>query len=264
MKKGISFYFGYDSDYKERAKRIKEIGFDTVMTNQDERFIYQNGDTIAQMEVFNNNNLNVSSLHNKYKTNELEHFWKNDEIGEKLEKNLIFDILTANKYNFKCVVVHMIGEYNKIGEDRLKRILNICENNNVFLAVENIDYKQPLIDIFDNIDHPYLKFCYDSGHNNCFTPEIDYLEKYGDKLVCLHLHDNNGKQDQHTINKFGTINWDNLAKKLAKLDIDDISLDYEILMYGGEKAPEDEVLKETYNQAVELEKMILKYKSNNN
>ena len=131
----------------------------------------------------------------------------------------------------------------------------------MFLAVENINYQKPFIDIFDNIDHLYLKFCYDSGHNNCFDPDFDYLEKYGDKLICLHLHDNNGIQDQHTLNKFGTIDWNKIAKKLAKLNLDNISLDYEILMYGGIKVSEDECLKETFKQAVELEYLVNKYKS---
>ena len=260
MKKGISFYYGYGTNYIERAKKIKNVGFDCVMTNQDKRFINQNSDIASQIEVFKENNLEVSSLHNQYKTIELEHFWKDDEIGKKLENTLVDDILTAKKYHFKCVVVHMIGVYNKIGEDRIKRILKFREDSNIFLAIENIDYPHPLIDIFDKIQHPFLKFCYDSGHNNCFDPEFDYLSKYGDKLVCLHLHDNNGKQDEHTLNRFGTINWQKLAQKLSKLNLDNISLDYELLMYSGEKIPENECLTEAFNQAVELEKLIENYK----
>ena len=154
-----------------------------------------------------------------------------------------------------------MGKYSKTGEKRLFRILKLCEEVNVYLAIENIDYQQPFEDIFKNITHPYLKFCYDSGHNNCFYPEIDYLEEYGDKLVCLHLHDNNGKSDQHTLNKFGTINWDNLAKKLSKLNLTDVSLDYELLLYSNDNVTLDECLKETFKQAKELEEKILYYKN---
>lgn len=261
MDKGITFYFGYDIEKTKRAKLISECGFNTVMTNQDPRFVNQNGTIEEQIEIFKNNNLKVSSLHNQYKTEELTFFWQDCLIGDKLEETLIFDIETAHKYGFKCVVVHTMGKFNEIGKNRLLRILDVCEKNNVFLAIENIDYQQPILDIFKNINHPYLKFCYDSGHNNCFDRDFDYLSNFGDKLICLHLHDNNGLRDQHTLNRFGTINWTALAQKLSKLDLSNVSLDYELLMYEGEKPNEIECLKETFNQACDLEKMINQFKT---
>jgi sugar phosphate isomerase/epimerase len=53
--------------------------------------------------------------------------------------------------------------------------------------------------IFKNIKSDRLKFCYDSGHENCFTPGADFLAKYGDKLAALHHHDNDGSSDQHLL-----------------------------------------------------------------
>ena len=262
MKKGISFYFGYNTNIHSRGKMIKAAGFDCVMANQDPRLNVHNGNFETQIKIFKKNNLEGSSLHNQYKTEELENFWLDNDVGKRLEETLKLDILAAQKYGFKCVVVHMMGNFSEFGKLRLLRILDLCEECNVFLAVENIDYKQPFKDIFDNISHPYLKFCYDSGHNNCFDPEIDYLSLYGDKLVCLHLHDNNGKSDEHTLNEYGTINWQEIARKLAKLDTDNLSLDYEMLFYSDIEIElsDMECLKEIYKQACELESMILEYK----
>ena len=264
MDKGICFYFGYNIDKFEMGKMIAESGLNTVMTCADPRFEHQNGNMETQMKIFKENRLKVSSLHNQYKTEELENFWKDNEIGERLEKTLISDIETAKKYGFKCVVVHTLGTFNEFGKARLERVLDVCEKNNVYLAVENIDNEHPILDIFENVKHPYLKFCYDSGHNNCFDKDFDYLSKYGDKLVCLHLHDNNGLRDQHTLNRYGTINWDKLAQKLAKLDLSNISLDYELLFYEGEKPEPRECLKEVYEQACTLENLINKYKNTKN
>lgn len=260
MDKGICFYFGYNVDKFESGKLIAESGLNTVMTCADPRFINENGDMDTQMQIFKENGLKVSSLHNQYRTEELENFWRDNKIGEKLEKTLILDIKTAKKYGFKCVVVHMMGEFNDFGKARLLRVLNECEKNNVYLAIENIDHEHPLTEIFENVHHPYLKFCYDSGHNNCFDKDFDYLSKYGDKLVCLHLHDNNGTRDQHTLNRYGTIDWNKLAQKLARLDLSNISLDYELLFYEGKKPEVHECLREVYNQACELERLINKYK----
>lgn len=262
MQKGISYFFGYSEISKEqRAELIKDGGFDCVITSQDERFNEQNGDINFQVELFKRYGLKLSSLHNQYITSELPNFWLDNEIGDKLERNLIKDLETAKQFGFKCVVVHMMGTYNEIGKERLKRVLSKCEELDVPIAIENIDYQHPFIDIFENFSSPYLKFCYDSGHNNCFDKEFNYLEKYGDKLICLHLHDNDGTADQHTLARFGTIDWENIAKNLAKLDLTNVSLDYEMLMKVNGDLDAKQCIQETKKMADKLESAIKKYQN---
>ena len=260
MNKGVSFYFGYKINYKERAKMIKEAGFDCVITNADSHFNKQNGSIRKQIKIFKKVGLKLSSLHMRYSDNELHNFFLDNEIGDKLEKNLIKDLRVARKYGFTCVVVHLKEEFTEIGLERLKRILKVCEEVNVPLAIENIDYQHLFIQIFENIDSKYLKFCYDSGHNNFFDKEFDYFSKYGDKLICLHLHDNDGTDDMHTLNKYGNIDWDNIARGLAKCN--EVNLDYELLMYVKGKVGPKEALDECYKQACELEGLIYKYRNN--
>ena len=106
----------------------------------------------------------------------------------------------------------------------------------------------------------YLKMCYDSGHNHCFDPEFDYFKDYGDKIICLHLHDNFGKKDEHTLNKYGSIDWQKIAYNLAKLP-NEVVLDYEILMHTGDNETKEETLIEVFKQACQLENMIKKAKN---
>ena len=258
VKKGISFYFGYKINYKERARMIKDAGFDCVITNADKNLNKQNGSIRKQIKEFKKVGLSLSSLHMRYDSSELNNFFKDNKIGDKLEKILIKDVKIAKKYGFSCVVVHLKEEFSFIGVERLKRILNVCEKLDIPLAIENIDYRDVFVKVFENIDNKYLKFCYDSGHNNFIDSYFDYLGKYGEKLVCLHLHDNDGTDDQHTLNKYGNIDWEEVAKKLAKCN--EVNLDYELLMNVKGKTTEKEALEECYKQACELEKMILKYK----
>ena len=138
--------------------------------------------------------------------------------------------------------------------------MKYCEKYNIPLALENIGYHELLKYCFDNIDSEYLKFCFDIGHQNVFDDGFDNLKEFGDKLITLHLHSNNGEKDEHTLKKYGNIDWEDFAKRLAKIN-PDINLDYEILMQTrhGERA--EEVLQETYKEACELEKMIQKYKN---
>ena len=176
------------------------------------------------------------------------------------EKNLIKDIKIAHKYGFKCVVVHLDGEPSEIGYKRINKILKYAKTFNTPLAIENIDHNKCFFDIFERIDNPYLKFCYDIGHSNVWNKDVDFLEKYGDKLICLHLHDNCGNHDDHTLNKYGTIDWEKFAQKIAKIN-PEINLDYELLLC---TKPDNEtaesVVYEVYKQGKELEKFIEKYK----
>ncbi len=265
MKKGISLYFGFKEILpEEKFKLIKEAGFDCIITSADPVFNSQNGTIEDQIELFKKYNLSHSSLHMRYKSSELPEFFKNSEIGDRIEQDLIKDVKIASKYGFSAVVVHLFctNSTREIGFNRIRRILKLCEKLKVPLAIENIDDPPTLKAIFEEIESPYLKFCYDSGHNNFIDPEFDYLEKYGDKLICLHLHDNAGIEDEHTLNKYGTIDWDNLAKKLSKLN-SEINLDYELLLYKRGNETKEEVLAETFKQACKLEEKIKKYQSSN-
>ena len=70
--------------------------------------------------------------------------------------------------------------------------------------------------VFERVISPKLGFCYDTGHRNCFEPTIDLLSLFGDKLVALHLHDNDGTGDQHRIPFEAGIDWQEQMSKIAE------------------------------------------------
>lgn len=263
MDKGISFYFGYNIPPEERIKMIKDAGFNCVMTSCDKKYNFENGALRSQIKLFNKYAIKLTSLHLSYNTLNLHYFWEVGSRGERIAKKTIREIKLAHKYNIKNVVIHFAGMYSSIGERRLYRILNFCDKLDVNLAVENINYPHLFADIFDNIHHEKLKFCYDSGHNNVFDKSTDYLLKYGDKLVALHLHDNNGREDEHTITQLsGTLDWGKIASRLSELN--DISLDYETInrVMKHKDIPAKIFLKYVKKHADELENKIQYYKTN--
>lgn len=258
MNKGISFYWGFNIPAEERCKILKQIGFDCIITNADKKFDKQNSSIYKQIRLLKKHNLKLSSLHMRYTPGKLPYFWTKSLKGYLMEKRLLNDIKYAKKFGFSCVVVHVKGKPNDTGLQRIERALKLCSKLNIDLAIENTENIACFTYIFDNIHHKHLKFCYDSGHHHCFHPEIDYLSLYGDKLVCLHLHDNMGDNDSHTLNKYGNIDWDDVAKKLASIDFNG-NLDYELLCPTGDENCE-EVAHEVYRQACELEEKITRYK----
>ena len=262
MNKGICFHFGYVyDDVEQQVKAIKNAGFDCVMSNADPRFDKQNGTIKKQVELLKKYGIKLSSLHMRYVREELPNFWKDNKIGKKLENNLIKDVKIAKKYGFKCVVFHIKGETSEIGFERLKRVLKICTKLNVDLAIENLCNNYEVFEkVFKNINHRNLKFCYDAGHHNIWMKEIDFLKEFGDKLVALHLHSNKGTYDNHTLSKYGNIDWDKIAEKLAKLP--KVNLDYELLMrYKPKSLTAEKVLEECMKEAKFLQDRIDYYRN---
>lgn len=253
MHKGICFYFGYEVKPKDRVKLIKDAGFDSIITAGDKRFVSQNGTLRQQVRLFKKNELRLSSLHMRYFRDELPFFWKEGKLGEKLKKNLIKDVKNAKKYGFTCVVVHLIGEYSLIGEMRLKQILKVCEKVNIPLAIENMRQLDLFTKVFEKIKHPMLKFCLDIGHNNAYSNGYDYFEKFDNKLIALHLHNNDSFSDQHTL--YGNVDWQKLGQNLKTHK--DISLDFELIPRPHPDMSANEFLDEAKKLADKLEDYII-------
>jgi len=58
--------------------------------------------------------------------------------------------------------------------------------------------------------------CYDSGRANSNTlKQMDFLDARKDRLMALHLHDNNGDGDQHQPPFYGNVDWTRLSKIIA-------------------------------------------------
>jgi sugar phosphate isomerase/epimerase len=103
-----------------------------------------------------------------------------------------------------------------IALNRIKRIIEKAEQKNVNVAIENIRLTKYLQYILDNIHSDKLGFCFDSGHHNYHTPELDLLSIYGKKLMALHLHDNDGSGDHHMLPFDGNIDWCSTMKKISQ------------------------------------------------
>lgn len=82
------------------------------------------------------------------------------------------------------------------------------------LALENGIYPalRPLLDAYEP---DYVGLCYDSGHSNfhCLTRAEFALVR--DRLLVLHLNDNDGTGDQHKPLFMGTVPWEQLAGLIA-------------------------------------------------
>lgn len=112
----------------------------------------------------------------------------------------------------------------------LRKVIAICESKNVIIAIENVvpiphgtdfyllgDNIDDFRYIFENIDSDALRFCLDTGHANLAEGVLVYLTQLREKLVCIHYHDNYGKNDAHLPVGQGTVPWTEFVSELQKV-----------------------------------------------
>ena len=95
--------------------------------------------------------------------------------------------------------------------------VTICLENMPFLghALSTVDAVAGLV---EEIGRENVKICLDTGHANCYKVDIgDQVRRCGENLACLHIHDNNGMQDEHLFPYAGTINWPSFKTALREI-----------------------------------------------
>ncbi|WP_371379712.1 sugar phosphate isomerase/epimerase family protein [Sporomusa aerivorans] len=215
----IFSWFGFPVPMEERFKLIKMAGFEGVLLWWSDEHAAVDGDKSLQPEMARRNGLFIENIHTPIEEC-INGLWTNSAAGDEFERILSGCIVACAEHAIPTAVVHVSRGDNppppsQIGLDRIKRLLETAERKNINIALENLRKPEFLDFIFSNIQSDRLGFCYDSGHENCYTPGADFLAKYGSKLMALHLHDNDGTDDYHQIPGEGSIDWSALLKKIS-------------------------------------------------
>lgn len=90
-----------------------------------------------------------------------------------------------------------------------------ARERNVRIAIENGSF-EAIHKLFSEYSPEYVGLCYDSGHGNMRADGLDHLESLKDRLISVHLHDNDGASDQHKLLFSGTVDWERLARIIAE------------------------------------------------
>ena len=94
-------------------------------------------------------------------------------------------------------------------------IHSFAKKQNVRIALENDENFEVIKTILSEYEPDYVGLCYDSGHGNLISDGLGCLESLKDRLVSVHLHDNDGSGDQHNLLFSGTVDWTRLARIIA-------------------------------------------------
>lgn len=153
-----------------------------------------------------------------------EDLWRDSLRGEDYLAALISCVEDCRIHTIPTVVIHITSLSPKappsaIGLERIKTLVDRAQKEQVFIALENMGEISHLDHIFENIDSEWLGFCYDSGHEHLIYPKYpagELLNRYGDKLLAVHLNDNFARGDTHLLPFDGRIDWAKVVEALSK------------------------------------------------
>ena len=117
-------------------------------------------------------------------------------------------------------------------------LIDTLKNTNVIVCLENLfcshgkDFYEGVcsdpheaVEYLDTLNAMAGKecfgFCLDTGHLQLAHIRFHrYIPILGDRLVALHIHDNDAIHDSHSIPYFGTVLWDEFYTELKKIGYD--------------------------------------------
>jgi sugar phosphate isomerase/epimerase len=220
-------YLKDTGDPEPYLKKISEAGFTHVHWCHEwgSDYIYSEHEINKIITLLKKYNLKALDIHASEgrTTNWLSRNESSRASSINLVKNRIY---MASKLSCDAIILEFRREPINENEKQtywntLHKSLNelkpYAKKYNIKIALENYNNKEctEVQKLFSEYDSDFLGFCYDSGHGN-IDNGLETLEKLKDRLIAIHLHDNDGESDQHKFIFSGTLDWDKLAKILAK------------------------------------------------
>ena len=162
------------------------------------------------------NDINIASL--------------NESVREMSVIELIKIMNMASELDIKTVTIHP-GLYSMVVsglEDRsvmaakrsLRTLDRMAQECGVRLCVENMPgFKfflgQTADQMSELLEGTNLPICLDIGHANTTGQLNEIIDTLGNRIMNVHIHDNDGKQDQHLTIGEGTVDFDDCLKRLS-------------------------------------------------
>jgi len=221
-KLGINIDFMKDGFTFGAIKKIKEAGFDSISVTG------VNWGFNKYKDISDSLGLDWEFVHAPF-TN-INSMWLEGDDYLRIFGNMKEAITHASLNGVPIVVLHLSSgwnppEVNELGIKRFDELVKHAAQKNVTVAFENLRNVENLEAIMEHYANtPNVKYCYDCGHEHCYTKDVDWIEKFGNKLCCVHIHDNFGIQepeqectDLHYLPFDGEIDFKDMIDRLDKV-----------------------------------------------
>ena len=178
----------------------------------------------AAMKMLRENGIRMESFHAPfYGETNMSDLWYEGEAGEMMLRRLRNSVDMCCEYGVGTLVTHPstgrpMPPINELGTERYREFFSYAWKKGIAVAMENHRF-------FENTEYlmktfPKLDFCWDVGHEACFTQGIDYLSIWGDRLSVMHISDSECifDTDKHLIPFDGKLDFEKIAEKISGLN----------------------------------------------
>lgn len=252
-KLGITCDLFSDITPEETLPLIKKAGFDAYATSHTDmervKRIKKIGDSLG---------LELDYIHAPF--DRINEMWRRGLDYLPVSKAIKNTVDVAAENGVKTVVIHVshrwkAPEINEIGIARFDEIIFYAAERNVNIAIENV-YSIGNVayfgDRYKNISN--VGFCYDCGHEHCFTKTVSWLDVFPNNTLTVHINDNlgrgdkkEGNNDMHQLPFDGDIDYTAMMKKLNRNKYEG-ALILEVSKYGHEDLSNEEFLNLAYER----------------
>ncbi|MGI6173816.1 MAG: sugar phosphate isomerase/epimerase family protein [Christensenellales bacterium] len=153
------------------------------------------------------------------------------------ERQILRSIEGAGMLRIPWIVLHLSGKQaidadeegrKAYFSDNIAYIRDKCEyalRYNVGIAIENMSNPsrsattaEDLVQVIDGVQMPNIGACWDTGHAHIAKQDqYTSLCTLGYRLHALHIADNHGVTDEHTIPFVGSVDWHSVVKALREI-----------------------------------------------
>ncbi|MBR2353511.1 MAG: sugar phosphate isomerase/epimerase [Clostridia bacterium] len=211
---GMNVFLRYTDD--AYVSYMKELGFEAAFTAS----VKDPAEQARIADLFARHGLSYDFLHAPFTL--INDMWLDNENGEIMLADLLESVDRCSEVGVPVDVIHLSAKdtppsVSDIGRRRYHTLVDYAAKKGVKLAFENLRKLYNVawaMEEFRDADH--VGFCWDCGHENCFTKNVEFMTLYGDRLLCTHIHDNRGLQglDDHMIPFDGNLNFNRFAEHI--------------------------------------------------
>ena len=200
---------------------IREVGFDCYFTgNTDPKQVE------ALVKRGNELSMPCEFIHAPFKN--INDMWLSGMDYLPIFNAMKRSIDVAYDNDLPSVTIHVSSgwkapQVNDLGLARYDALVEYAIKKNVKLAFENLRKVGNLACLVDRYaDIEQVGFCYDCGHEHCYTKTVCWPDIFCKKIIETHIHDNFGRGDDpmgdpdiHLLPFDGDLDY---AKMMSKLD----------------------------------------------
>jgi len=217
MQLGINLYcYGNETELclERQAELMKENGFTQTFDFPSSKEVCE-----KNAELLFRYGITYDTLHAPF--DGINDMWKASDDGEKMLSRLKDGVDKCLVAGAKTLIVHLSSgrpapRINDIGFSRFDRLMEYASKKSIKIAYENQRYVANIAAALE--EYKKAGFCWDVGHEMCFTGGRRYMPIFGDRLCALHIHDNHAEfnKDEHMLPFDAGIDYDYVACQIAK------------------------------------------------